>query len=81
MELVEAGVQIVFRLLAYIGMVDFFLWFEKWVHKNLFPKSWQNNIGYNSDLMHIIVILIWMTITAFVIFIGIQIVDFVETDA
>ena len=80
MELIEAGIHIIFRFLSYIGMINFFMWFEKLIHEKIFPKSWKNNIGYNSDLMHGITIASWIAIVTFVILVAINVSEFIEID-
>ena len=70
MELALTIIQLVIRFLVFAGIVGFFLWFEKWMHENLFPKTWQNQIGNNSDLMHIIAISTWVAIVSTLLFIA-----------
>ena len=80
MEILEAAIHTLVRFVSYLGTIHFIQWSEKWIHRYFLPKTWQREIGNNSDLMHAIAIVFWIIIISAVIFSIIHISIFIKID-
>jgi hypothetical protein len=81
MEVFELIFNVILRGLAYFGLLHLLDKSGVFIHRYVFPKSWQRKIGNNSDWMHGIALFSWIAIVSIFICLGIQITEFIQIDS